>query len=78
MSSKVWRAWGEVHNSHGPCLADVCWMPDGDRPEVGQWERMPWMDSDHNRQDLRRHLWCPECQTNSVDSKCPTCGLKGA
>lgn len=40
-----WQAWAIVHNSHGPVMDTIVFMPAGDRPETDEeWVRCPWMD----------------------------------
>lgn len=42
--STGWRAWAQVHNSHGAYLDKVCWLPNGVAPETGEYQRAPWLD----------------------------------
>ena len=42
-----WKAWAKRHNSHGPVLSDMIWLPDGDVPDgdvpdgCGDWVQIP-------------------------------------
>ena len=37
-------AWINEHSSHGLMYDNLCWMPEGDEPELDRWIRAPWMD----------------------------------
>jgi hypothetical protein len=37
-------AWIQHHDSHGLMYDNLCWMPEGDKPEMGEWIRAFWMD----------------------------------
>ena len=41
-----WCAWARKHDSHGPMLNEVAFLPDWDRPDhgTGEWVRLPWLD----------------------------------
>jgi len=41
----MWRAWAIKHDSHGIYLTDICFLPDGEKPETDcNWVRCPWLD----------------------------------
>jgi hypothetical protein len=37
-------AWGKESNAHGTMYHSPIWLPEGDKPEMGEWIRLPWMD----------------------------------
>lgn len=37
-------AWGQESNAHGLMYHNPIWLPEGDKPERGEWIRMPWLD----------------------------------
>lgn len=37
-------AWVQHHDSHGLMYDNIVWMPEGDKPEIGEWIRAFWMD----------------------------------
>jgi len=40
-----WQAWAQRHNSHGPVLTDMIWLPKGDEPETSHdWIRVEIFD----------------------------------
>lgn len=46
MSEVKWKAWAMQHNSHGPALNHISYLPEGDKPETDRnWVRCPWLDS---------------------------------
>lgn len=43
--SKRMHAWGVIHNSHGPSVDTVCFLPAGEKPDTDfAWARLPWLD----------------------------------
>lgn len=40
------RAWLQEHNAHGLSYEGPHFLPDGDKPEIGEWIRAPWLDED--------------------------------
>lgn len=48
-SQARWWAWGIEHDSHGPSIDTLVWLPSGDKPETTErWVRLPWLDSPAN------------------------------
>ena len=37
-------AWGQESNAHGTMYHNLIFLPEGDKPEIGEWIRLPWMD----------------------------------
>jgi hypothetical protein len=37
-------AWLQEHNAHGLSYSPALWMPEGDKPETGEWIRAYWLD----------------------------------
>ena len=37
-------AWGKESNAHGTMYHDPIWLPEGDKPELGEWIRLHWLD----------------------------------
>ena len=37
-------AWGQESNAHGTMYHNMIFLPWGDKPEMGEWIRLPWMD----------------------------------
>ena len=37
-------AWIQHHDAHGLSYDNIVWMPEGDKPEMGEWIRAFWMD----------------------------------
>lgn len=38
------QCWLKESNAHGLVYHDPIWLPVGDKPEMGEWIRAPWMD----------------------------------
>jgi hypothetical protein len=50
-----WDAWAILHNSHGPSLDTLVWMPAGDEPETDKdWVRVSTLDFVQTRPFTRR------------------------
>ena len=43
--TKRYLAWAIEHDSHGPVIDTLVFMPEGDEPETeAKWVRLPWLD----------------------------------
>ena len=38
------EAWLQESNAHGLCYHSPIWLPEGEKPEQGEYIRAPWLD----------------------------------